>query len=94
MKTTFLDYYEKRKRLEKEKGNTFTQEHLATDIGISASLLSNIMLGKQIIRFKEADIIERKTNGALKADDILEESIQWHQKWLGRNEKFKKKTVD
>lgn len=91
MKSVFWEYYELRKMQEKEKGNKFTHEHLAHDLGIGSSTLSCIKSGMRVLSFRQADLIERNTKGAIKADDILEESIQWHKKWLERKEKFDKK---
>lgn len=94
MKSVFWGYYEVRKRQEKEKGKSFTHEQLAFDLGIGSSTLSCIKNGSRVLSFSQADLIERNTDGALKADDILEESIHWHKKWLERKQKFGKKTVD
>lgn len=86
----FWQYAEQRKKEEEAKGKKFDQTKLSEELGISRQYLSKFTHGKCVISYKLADTIERKTNGEINADELLEESIGWHKKWLERQKRFGK----
>ena len=73
------------------KGEKYTREMLSIELGVSNNYIYTILVGKRIMTFKMADMIEQATAGALKAEDLLQESIAMHKKWLERE---KNVTVD
>ena len=92
MGMTFWQFIAMKKKEAKENGERFTQTMLSEQLGIGRTYLNEILSGKKIISYKMADIIEATTNKLILANELLEESISWHRKYLERNSKLSEHT--
>lgn len=89
MGKTLLSYFIDKKKEARAKGENYTQERLSAELGVSTAYIYTVLVGKRIVSFKMADMIEQATDGKLKAADLLEDSIASHRKWLERKKKIK-----
>lgn len=88
MEKTLWKYITMKKKEAKEKGKRFTKSDLCEQLGIGKTYLYTLLSGQKIVSYIMADNIERTTNGEILANDLLEESIGWHRKWLERKKRF------